>query len=171
MGCSCLFSRRTYTWRRRALQANVSSEKVACHNLSPRYTATGVVSSVSAADYLKCSPMFSSIESACSSDAGSFSTCHGLDCRTPDTEVPTAICILGFFAGCMLMGMQEVCKARFVTSHVVTAQESSAVASMLFVFHLPLAERSWKKYLWSVHILKWQCLNFGEVGFLYPWDI
>jgi len=61
------------------------------------YTATGVVSSVSAADYLKCSPMFSSIES-----------------------VPTAICILGFFAGCMLMGMQE----------------SSAVASMLFVFHL-----------------------------------
>lgn len=61
------------------------------------YTATGVVSSVSAADYLKCSPMFSGIES-----------------------VPTAICILGFFAACMLMGMQE----------------SSAVASALFVFHL-----------------------------------
>ncbi|CAJ1375440.1 unnamed protein product [Effrenium voratum] len=61
------------------------------------YTATGVVSSVSAADYLKCSPMFAGIES-----------------------VPTAICILGFFAACMLMGMQE----------------SSAVASALFVFHL-----------------------------------
>eukprot|EP00434_Breviolum_minutum_P036356 symbB.v1.2.032211.t1/scaffold3835.1/size49521/2 len=61
------------------------------------YTATGVVSSVSAADYLKCSPMFAGIES-----------------------VPFAICILGFFACCMLMGMQE----------------SSAVASGLFVFHL-----------------------------------
>ena len=48
------------------------------------YTATGVVSSVSAADYLKCSPLFAHIES-----------------------VPTAICILGFFAACMLMGMQD----------------------------------------------------------------
>ncbi|CAE8627635.1 unnamed protein product [Polarella glacialis] len=61
------------------------------------YTATGVVSSVSAADYLKCSPMFGDIES-----------------------VPTAIGILGFFAMLMLMGMQE----------------SSAVASLLFLFHL-----------------------------------
>eukprot|EP00931_Biecheleriopsis_adriatica_P119341 TRINITY_DN9457_c0_g1_i1.p1 TRINITY_DN9457_c0_g1~~TRINITY_DN9457_c0_g1_i1.p1 ORF type:complete len:748 (-),score=137.25 TRINITY_DN9457_c0_g1_i1:104-2347(-) len=61
------------------------------------YTATGVVSSVSAADYLKCSPMFAGIES-----------------------VSTAVGILGFFAALMLMGMQE----------------SSVVASMLFVFHL-----------------------------------
>eukprot|EP00931_Biecheleriopsis_adriatica_P119342 TRINITY_DN9457_c0_g1_i2.p1 TRINITY_DN9457_c0_g1~~TRINITY_DN9457_c0_g1_i2.p1 ORF type:complete len:748 (-),score=117.40 TRINITY_DN9457_c0_g1_i2:221-2464(-) len=61
------------------------------------YTATGVVSSVSAADYLKCSPMFAGIDS-----------------------VSTAVGILGFFAVLMLMGMQE----------------SSVVASMLFVFHL-----------------------------------
>ena len=35
-----------------------------------RYTATGVVSSVSAADYLKCSPMFAGIESVLSSASG-----------------------------------------------------------------------------------------------------
>eukprot|EP00811_Abedinium_folium_P002376 NODE_1217_length_2556_cov_18.228489.p1 GENE.NODE_1217_length_2556_cov_18.228489~~NODE_1217_length_2556_cov_18.228489.p1 ORF type:complete len:724 (-),score=208.07 NODE_1217_length_2556_cov_18.228489:152-2323(-) len=61
------------------------------------YTATGVVSSVSAADYLGASPLFEGI-----------------------MVVPTAISILGFFAGLMLLGMNE----------------SSVVASMLFVFHL-----------------------------------
>jgi len=61
------------------------------------YTATGVVSSVSAAEYLTCSPAFGPIQT-----------------------VPTAIGILGFFAVLMLLGMQE----------------SSVVASMLFVFHL-----------------------------------
>ena len=84
--------------------------------------------------------------------------------------MPTAICILGFFAGCMLMGMQEVWKSRFAASHVVTAQESSAVASMLFVFHLPPAER--RGVLWALLSLwKWQCRIFGEVCFLYPGDI
>eukprot|EP00913_Durusdinium_trenchii_P029626 g27769.t1 len=78
------------------------------------YTATGVVSSVSAADYLKCSPMFSGIES-----------------------VPTAICILGFFAACMLMGMQDLCSRILgIYQQNPMCKESSAVASMLFVFHL-----------------------------------
>ena len=55
-------------------------------------------------------------------------------------EVPTAICILGFFAACMLMGMQEWLSHVSVFGHLVETkprrQESSAVASMLFVFHL-----------------------------------
>lgn len=48
------------------------------------YTATGVVSSVSAADYLTCSPMFSHVH-----------------------QVPLAVGILAFFALLMLMGMKE----------------------------------------------------------------
>eukprot|EP00929_Paragymnodinium_shiwhaense_P117578 TRINITY_DN8835_c0_g1_i4.p1 TRINITY_DN8835_c0_g1~~TRINITY_DN8835_c0_g1_i4.p1 ORF type:complete len:823 (+),score=107.50 TRINITY_DN8835_c0_g1_i4:114-2582(+) len=48
------------------------------------YTATGVVSSVTAANYMKCSPLFAEIQ-----------------------EVPVAVVILGFFAGLMLLGMTE----------------------------------------------------------------
>jgi len=48
------------------------------------YTATGVVSSVSAADYLQCSPFFEGVK-----------------------VVPVAIGILSFFAMLMLLGMKE----------------------------------------------------------------
>lgn len=61
------------------------------------YTATGVVSAVTAADYMQCSPMFGNLQ-----------------------KVPMSLAILGFFACLMLMGMKE----------------SSAVASLLFMFHL-----------------------------------
>jgi len=90
------------------------------------YTATGVVSSVSAADYLKCSPMFAGIQS-----------------------VPTAICILAFFAGCMLMGMQE----------------SSAVASMLFLFHLSVFT-----ILGAFSVIFLQDAGLGQLYDNFNWD-
>lgn len=118
-----------------------------------RYTATGVVSSVSAADYLKCSPMFSGIESACflvmqAALATLFFLELGYYKRSRSIlllcQVPTAICILGFFAACMLMGMQDLCSRILgIYQQNPMCKESSAVASMLFVFHLLDSQIGW----------------------------